>query len=53
MKVAFFDIEANIVTYSIILQKQPQTKLVYNGSKQFQAVFLNYGDDAFIKVKLD
>ena len=50
---AFFDIDANVVTYNKILQKQPQTKLVYDGSKQFQAVFLNYGDEAFIKVKLD
>lgn len=36
-----------------MLNASSETTLQYDGSKQFKAVLLNYGDYAFIKVLLD
>lgn len=53
MKVAFFKENCEIVTYDIILEEKEDTILNYDGSENFKAVLLNYGDEAFIKVLLD
>lgn len=53
MKVGFFDSEGKVTSYDIILAKDSQTKLNYDGSKNFKAVLLNFDDETFIKVILD
>ncbi|KAL4494534.1 hypothetical protein ABPG72_004436 [Tetrahymena utriculariae] len=54
LQVAFFDENANITTYPILLNEAHETVLDYDASKtQFKGVLLNYGDWGFIKVLLD
>lgn len=53
MKIAFFDSEGTITTQDIVLLAQKETIVKYDGSKGYQAVMMNYEDEAFIKVLLD
>lgn len=53
MKVAFFDENCEITEETVVLSASSETTLQYDGSKQFKAVLLNYGDYSFIKVLLD
>ncbi|EAS02835.3 peptidase M1 family aminopeptidase (macronuclear) [Tetrahymena thermophila SB210] len=53
MKVAFFDENCNITEQTVILKPAEKTTIEYDGSKNFKAVLLNYGDYAFIKTILD
>lgn len=53
MKVAFYQKNGDTELYDVILDETPETVLTYDGSKNFQAVLLNFGDEAFIKVLLD
>lgn len=53
MKIAFFDENCNITEQTVILSATQETVVEYDCSKKYQAVLLNYGDYAFIKVFLD
>lgn len=54
LQVAFFDENANITVYPVLLNEAPETLLTYDGHKtEYKAVLLNYGDWGFIKVLLD
>ncbi|KAL4510727.1 hypothetical protein ABPG72_004881 [Tetrahymena utriculariae] len=54
IQVAFFDQNANITSYPILLNDYHETILTYDASKtEYKAVLLNYADQGYIKINFD
>ena len=54
IKIAFFDKTANIAEIKeVLVLPQPETEVIYEGSKRIKAILLNYEDWTFIENVID
>jgi aminopeptidase N len=53
IKVAFFLESCEVDVIEVLVRPQPQTAVIYDGSRQYKAILLNYEDHAFAKIALD